>query len=122
MLKRVYGAFILFAGVMHFLKERNFRYIVPKFLPFRKAIVLVSGVAEIIIGGMLVLNKGTKLAGKLLGWLMIAVWPANMYMAYKEIPLGKIKLSPAVLWGRVAFQIPLIKWAFNISKNAELKN
>ncbi|TFE03159.1 DoxX family protein [Jeotgalibacillus salarius] len=114
-MKRIYGAIVFYAGIMHFLKERNFRKIVPAFLPFKKAIVYISGVVEIVLGAMLVLNKGTKIAGKGLALFLVAVWPANIYMAQKNFPIAG-KRMPAALWGRVLFQIPLIKWSLNIAK------
>ncbi|MFB1080747.1 DoxX family membrane protein [Jeotgalibacillus sp. JSM ZJ347] len=114
-MRRLYGAIVLYAGIMHFFKERNFRKIVPPILPFKKAIVYLTGVIEVILGAMLALNKGTKYAGKGLAYFLIAVWPANIYMAQKNVKIAG-KRMPAALWGRVLFQIPLIKWAWNISK------
>ncbi|MDZ5712087.1 DoxX family protein [Jeotgalibacillus haloalkalitolerans] len=114
-MRRLYGAIVLYAGIMHFFKERNFRKIVPPFLPFKKTIVYLTGVIEIVLGAMLVLNKGTKLAGRGLALFLVAVWPANIYMAQRNFPIAG-KRMPAALWGRVLFQIPLIKWALNISK------
>ena len=35
------------AGVLHFTNERQFRNIVPHYLPLRKTAVLVTGVFEI---------------------------------------------------------------------------
>lgn len=114
-MRRLYGAIVLYAGIMHFFKERNFRKIVPPVLPFKKAIVYFTGVIEILLGAMLVLDKGTKLAGKGLALFLVAVWPANIYMAQRNFPIAG-KRMPAALWGRVLFQIPLIKWALNIAK------
>ncbi|MBM7577510.1 DoxX family protein [Jeotgalibacillus terrae] len=114
-MRRLYGAIVFYAGIMHFLKERNFRKIVPPALPFKKAIVYITGVIEIVIGAMLVLDKGAKLAGKLLALFLVAVWPANIYMAKKNVRIAGKKM-PAALWGRVLFQIPLIQWALKIAK------
>lgn len=114
---RIYGIFMLFAGVMHFKKARMFMRIVPAFLPFKKMIVWISGVVEILVGLLLIFNRFTAFAGKLLTWLLILVWPANVYMAMKKMPLKKgQKPMPALLWTRVLLQWPLIKWAEKISE------
>jgi len=116
---RIYGLVMLFAGVMHFKKPRMFMSIVPALLPFKKMIVWVSGVMEIIIGLLLILNRCTALAGKMLTWLLILVWPANIYMAKQNKPLKKgHKPQPVLLWGRVALQWPMIKWAQTISRQS----
>ncbi|TDL34660.1 hypothetical protein E2R51_02780 [Jeotgalibacillus sp. S-D1] len=113
---RIYGFFMLFAGVMHFKKARMFMRIVPAFLPFKKMIVWISGVVEILVGVLLILNRFMAFASKLLTWLLILVWPANIYMAMKKMPLKKgQKPKPVLLWARVLFQWPLIKWAEKMS-------
>ncbi|PPA71336.1 DoxX family protein [Jeotgalibacillus proteolyticus] len=114
-IKRLAGLFMLFAGIMHFKKTKMFERIVPPFLPLKKLIVQVSGIVEIIIGLMLALNKFTRLAGKALTWLLVLVWPANIYMAMQNKPLKKgSKPMPLLLWGRVLLQWPLIKWARSV--------
>ena len=42
--RSIYSLLLLGADVLHFVHEPGFRRIVPKFLPFRRAIVPVSGV------------------------------------------------------------------------------
>ncbi len=37
------------AGVLHFTRERQFRNIVPDYLPLQKTAVLVTGVIEIFL-------------------------------------------------------------------------
>ncbi|KIL45904.1 DoxX family protein [Jeotgalibacillus campisalis] len=109
---RVFGAFMAFAGIMHFKKPKMFMRIVPPFFPFKKMLVIVSGIAEILIGIFLVINRGTELASKMLTWLLIAVWPANVYMAIQNKPLKRgLKPMPLLLWGRVLLQWPMIQWS-----------
>ena len=48
------------------------------------------------------------LTGLLLSAYLLAVLPANIYMALAQVPLGDTALSPAALWIRVALQFPLI--------------
>ncbi|MGD7045512.1 DoxX family protein [Jeotgalibacillus proteolyticus] len=116
-LSRVFGAFMGYAGIMHFKKPKMFMRIVPPFLPFKKMLVIVSGIAEVMIGLLLVINKGSRMAGKMLTWLLLAVWPANVYMAIQNKPLKKgHKPMPLLLWIRVLLQWPMIQWARKIGE------
>ena len=114
---RIYGAIMLFAGIMHFKKPRMFMSIVPAILPFKKMIVWISGIAEMAVGILLLLSRCTQFAGKMLTWLLILVWPANVYMAMKNKPLKRgQKPQPILLWARVLLQWPLIQWARKIGQ------
>lgn len=45
------------AGILHFTNERQFRSIVPEYLPLRKTAVLVTGVFEMFFGVMLLAKR-----------------------------------------------------------------
>jgi uncharacterized membrane protein len=91
---------------MHFTHEKFYTAIVPKSLPNPKALVQISGVAE-LAGAVGVLIPGTrKLAGKGLIALLIAVYPANISMALNP---EKFKQFPAwALWARLPLQFAAI--------------
>ena len=96
-------------GVLHFVRPSFFRVLVPPMLPAPGALVAVSGVAE-VLGGLGVLPKKTRRwAGWGLAALLVAVFPANLYMALDDAQFGDI---PAwVRWLRLPLQLPLIGWA-----------
>ena len=102
------GTALLFlgSGIMHFTHEKFYTAIVPKSLPNPKALVQISGVAE-IAGGVGVLIPSTrKLAGKGLIALLIAVFPANISMALNP---ERFKQFPAwALWARLPLQFAAI--------------
>ena len=100
--------FFFIAGVMHFVQAEAFAAIVPPLLPFPKFIVWLTGLMEFIFALGLVLPKYRKLSGLWLAPYLLAVLPANIYMALYNIPLGEMGASPAALWVRVALQFPLI--------------
>lgn len=115
----MYSALLLGAGILHFVHEPSFRKIVPKALPFRRMIVLVSGVFEIAFSILLWMKKGQHIIGKLLAAFMVAVFPANIYMAMKRIPIkGDKKANPWLVWLRLPLQIPLIVGALKLGKRA----
>lgn len=102
------AVFFLVAGVMHFVLDDAFARIVPPALPYPVAIVWITGVMEIGFAAALTATWRLPLTGLLLSAYLLAVLPANIYMALEGIPLGDTVMSPAALWVRVALQFPLI--------------
>lgn len=116
-LRLLYSILLFGAGVLHFVHEERFRKIVPKALPFRRAIVLITGVFEMLFAVLLWVKKGHQITSKLLVSFMVAVFPANIYMALKKISFqeGK-KANPWILWLRLPLQIPLIIGALTLGR------
>lgn len=108
-LRTLYSIILFGAGVLHFVREPVFRNIIPNIFPVKKAIVLISGFFEIIFSILLWVKKGQRFTSKILAFFMIAVFPANIYMAVKRIGIkpGK-KANPWLVWLRLPLQIPLI--------------
>lgn len=109
-LRRLFGPFFIFAGIMHFVIPRTYAAIVPRWLPAHRALVYASGVAE-IAGGAGVLHPRTRRAAS--WWsiaTLVAVFPANVEMALHagrySVPGGAI-----TLWARLPVQIAFIAWA-----------
>ena len=103
-----FALFFFFAGIMHFVEVEAFAGIVPPLLPFPKLIVWVTGVMEMMFAVGLLLTKYRKLSGFWLAPFLLAVLPANIYMAMYNIPMGETVATPTALWVRVALQFPLI--------------
>jgi len=99
---------MLFAGVMHFIKPGFFVKIVPPYLPFPLELVYVSGVCEIALGILLLITPTSQFAAWGIVALLIAVFPANIYL-YQHQEL--VPASPTVHFVRLLFQAPLILWA-----------
>ena len=102
------GLFVA-AGVTHFARPEWFVRIVPPQLPSPSTLVLVSGVAE-VAGGLGLLPSQTRRAA---GWglvvLLVAVFPANIYMAVRADRFGDV--GPAwAMWARLPLQGVLIAW------------
>lgn len=103
-----YGLALLFvsAGVLHFVRPAPFERIVPPALPALHLLVLLSGAAE-VAGGLGLLPAARRWAGWCLLALLVAVFPANIYM----VGLAEALHIPKwVLWARLPLQ-PLLGWA-----------
>ena len=104
------SAVYVFAGILHFAKPRIFVRIVPPYLPWPKLLVYLSGAAEIILGLMLWVPELSRWAAWGIVALLIAVFPANLYMHQKG---GKAFEVPSWLLAvRLPVQLLLIAWAY----------
>ncbi|MEO0558458.1 MAG: DoxX family protein [Bacteroidota bacterium] len=105
----------MFAGVMHFVRPAMFEAIVPPYLPNAKALVLISGVAE-ILGGIGLLIPATRIwAGIGLILLLIAVFPAHIYMVRQPEVFPQVPVW--ALWARLPMQgvlIAVVAWAAGV--------
>ena len=109
MLRRLFGLFFIFSGVMHFVRPRFYLAIMPDYLPAHDELVAASGVAE-IAGGLGTLIPATRRAAS--WWsiaTLVAVFPANVHMALH--PERYRKLPPAALYARLPVQGLFIAWA-----------
>ncbi|MBL8206895.1 MAG: DoxX family protein [Blastocatellia bacterium] len=109
-LKYLLCAFFVGAGVMHFVKPEFFLKIMPPYLPWHLGLVYVSGIFEIVLGILVIIPKYTRLAAWGLIALLIAVFPANIYLAMN--PQIMPDASPTVHLIRLPFQLVFIAWAW----------
>ncbi len=105
------AALYVFAGVMHFVAMRGYMATVPPWLPNPWLMVVISGIAEILGGVGLLIPATRSIAAWGLVALLIAVFPANVYMATSE----KFSQLPNwALWARLPLQGLLIWWAYSM--------
>jgi uncharacterized membrane protein len=109
-----YALVLLFvmAGIWHFVHPATYLAIMPTQLPQPLALVYVSGVFEILGGLGLLFPRTRRLAGWGLLVLLVAVFPANIYMALIHEKLG---IPGWVAWGRLPLQLPLLWWVWRVS-------
>jgi len=111
--------FFIAAGIMHFVNDDSFAAIVPPILPFKYPIVWATGVMELVFALGLLLPKYRQKTGVWLSVYLLAVLPANIYMAIAGISFGDITSTKPQLWGRVAMQFPLIALILWASRDAK---
>ena len=106
--------FYIMAGTNHFINPDWYVRIVPPILPFKTAIVYISGILEIILGTLLIFPKRRFIASWGLILLLVAVYPANIYVALTN---GEVMdTTPLIAWGRLPFQFVFIGLAYWHSK------
>ncbi|GAA5142229.1 membrane protein [Nocardioides marinquilinus] len=109
------GAFLLFAGVAHLVVLDEFLGQVPTFLPWREAIVVVSGLVELVLGAALLavpLVAPHRL--RALGWVVaaffVAVFPGNVWQAVNDSTSFGLDTDAGRVV-RLFFQPLLVVWA-----------
>jgi uncharacterized membrane protein len=113
--------FFVSAGISHFLMPEFFERIVPPQLPSPRAIVAVSGLAEIAGGIGVLIPKLRRAAGWGLIALLVAVFPANIYMAGHRSEVGT-KIPQSLLWLRLPFQFVFLAWVWSVALRREGAN
>jgi uncharacterized membrane protein len=106
------SALFLFAGILHLADTNLFVPIMPPFLPFPRLCVQISGIFEILGGiGLLLPQRDIQ---TVTGWglfiLLVAVFPANIYLAADNIRIHGMPSQPWMGWARLPFQ-PLLMLA-----------
>lgn len=104
---------LCFTALGHFLYTEGMAKMLPAWVPFRKAIVLVSGLAEPLLGfGLLVPGLRGSTGGCII--IMFALLlPANIYAALHRVHItkpGQPGPGPAYLWFRIPLQLFFIVW------------
>ena len=102
--------FYVFIGINHFTNAKWFMQIMPPYIPYHLQLVYLSGAFEILFGLMLLFSKVRFIAGWGLILLLIAVFPANIYVA--QTNGAAMGTSTAIAWGRLPFQAVFIALAY----------
>ncbi len=98
-------------GVLHLTMTDRMLPIMPPAIPYPRAVILFTGVCE-IVGGLALLAPSTrKLAGIMLALYAIAVYPANLHHAFNNVDVPSLPSSWWYHAPRLAFQPVFVWWA-----------
>ena len=115
--RAVMGCLYVAAGVLHFVATRRYVAIMPDYLPAHRALVLVSGAAEIAGGVGVLIPRTQRAAAWGLVVLLVAVMPANVWMVQHPERFPGIPLW--AMWVRLPLQLPLMWWAWLYTRRDE---
>ena len=99
-------------GTLHFVIPHPYMGVMPPWLPWPFALVLVSGAAEIAGGVGLLVPRLRRAAGIGLIVLLIAVLPANVQMYLNAHAAGKSPAAQTLLLIRLPLQFAIIYWVW----------
>ncbi len=104
------GVLFILAGMNHFRKPKLYERIMPPYIPAHSSMVLLSGIAEMILGFM-IMNKNTQEAA---AWgiiiMLLLFIPIHIYMLQNE--KAAMKLPKWVLILRFPLQFVLTYWVY----------
>ncbi len=110
LLKYLLATTFVLAGINHLLNPSFYLKMMPPYLPAHLFLIYLSGVFEIAFGVLLLVPKFSQRAALGLVALLIAVFPANIYMAQNTELFPEF--TPTLIWLRLPLQLVLISWAF----------
>ncbi len=110
------AAFFINAGVLHFVNLDFYLSIMPPAFPLHTEAIYISGFFEVLGGVCVLIPRLRKIAGWGLVALLVAVYPANIYMAITPEAFPDIPV--AALYVRLAFQFLFFYWAFSVTRPA----
>ena len=104
------GAMYIIAGIMHFIKPKVYLRIMPRYLPFHKPLVLLSGLVEIMLGVGLFFRftKDMSLYG-IITMLSVFLLVHFYMLSSKKAGAG---FPRWILLLRLPLQFVLMYWAF----------
>ena len=106
--------FYTIVGIKHFINPEFFLAIVPPYLPYHIELVYISGFFEILFGIMILFPRYRFYGSIGLILLLLAVFPANIYLAQTN---GEaMGISSTIAWLRLPFQSLFIIVAYWHSK------
>ncbi len=107
--KFVLAIFMVVAGTMHFINPDFYMKIMPPYLPWHRELVFLSGVCEVALGLLLLVPRCSRLAAWGIIALLIAVFPANIYVyRHQEV----LPAPPLLHLLRLPLQGVFILWAY----------
>ena len=106
----IMSCFYMNVGVKHFVEPEWFLQIMPPNFPHHYQAVYWSGFFELLFGFLLINPKTRFTAGWGIIFVMITVFPANLYLAVND---GAVMgISKELAWGRLPFQYVFIGLAY----------
>src|SRR5471030_1058212 len=107
--KYLLALFMVGAGMMHFINPDFYLKIMPPYLPLHQELVYLSGFCECALGLLLLVPRFSRFAAWGIIALLIAVFPANIYLYQNQ---DILPAPPIIHLLRLPLQGVFILWAY----------
>ena len=101
----------ILAGIMHFIKPKAYLRIMPGYLPFHRLLVILSGIAEILLGISLLIAPLKDLAIYSIIIMLVIFLTVHFYMISEKKASAGIPAWILIL--RIPLQFGLMYWAYS---------
>ena len=108
--------FYVIVGIKHFIEPEYFLSIVPPYLPYHLELVYISGLFEILFGLLILFPKYRYYGAIGLILLLVAVFPANIYLAQSKEAQEALGAPQEIATWRLPIQGVLIWIAYYIRR------
>ena len=108
--------FYVIVGIKHFIEPEYFLSIVTPYLPYHLELVYISGLFEILFGLLILFPKYRYYGAIGLILLLVAVFPANIYLAQSKEAQEAIGATQEIATWRLPIQGVLIWIAYYIRR------
>jgi uncharacterized membrane protein len=113
------AAVLATSGTLHLVRPRVFEGLIPDALGSPRAWVYGSGVAELACAAAVAIPATRRPGGLATAALFVGVFPGNVKMALDSRPGARHwSRRRSVAWGRLPLQVPLVAWAWRVSRTA----
>ena len=106
---------LIFTAIGHFAFVEGMTLMLPSFVPFKKAVIYLTGVIEVAAAIGLLIPRLQNLTALLLMLFFFLILPANINAAINKIDYQKGTTDGnglTYLWFRVPLQIFFIAWVY----------
>jgi len=102
----------VFTGVGHFIQTEPMSQMLPPWVPERVLLVYLTGVLEFAIAVGFMLRRSRQLTGWVAATILVLFFPANIYAALNQIPMGGHEWGPVYLLIRAPLQLAIVLWVY----------
>jgi uncharacterized membrane protein len=106
------GLLFLFTASGHYLQAGPMVQMLPPWVPARELLVFATGVLEIAIALALFFPRSRAAAAWAAAAVLVGFFPANVYAALQQVPMGGHAWGPAYLLVRAPLQIFILWWTW----------
>lgn len=103
---------MLTTGIAHFTSTGPMVAMMPDIFPWKKEIVYLTGVLELLAAGGVLWEKTARITGGMLIVFFVAIIPANISGAMNSVQFGGMADGPVYLFFRIPLQLLFIVWAW----------
>ena len=104
------GLLFLFTSSGHFLQAGPMAEMLPPWVPYRAELVLLTGFLEIAVGLGFFWHRTRQLSAWLAAAMLVLFFPANVYAAFNQVPMGGHAWGPVYLLVRAPVQLAILAW------------
>jgi uncharacterized membrane protein len=102
----------VFTGVGHFIQTQPMSQMLPPWVPERVLLIYLTGILEFALAVGFVARTSRRLTGWVAAVMLVVFFPANLYAAINQVPMGGHSWGPVYLLIRAPLQLAIGLWVY----------